>query len=96
VTFAGATLDQIAANLEEVIGEVYGLIVSAYWPFRGEPDLRGFMDRVWSRAGRCALPVVLERGKPLIFRPGIQESRSSKAFKISQCLQAPSKSCPIL
>ena len=30
--------DQIAANLDEVIGEVHGRVVSAYWPFRGEPD----------------------------------------------------------
>ena len=30
--------DQIAASLEEVIGEIQGLIVSAYWPFRGEPS----------------------------------------------------------
>ena len=61
--------EQIAASLDEVIGEVYGRVISAYWPFRGEPDLRGFMGRVLSRAGRCALPVVVERGKPLVFRP---------------------------
>jgi 5-formyltetrahydrofolate cyclo-ligase len=56
-------------TLEEVIGEVEGLIVSAYWPFRGEPDLRGFMAGVSDRGGRCALPVVVERDKPLVFRP---------------------------
>ena len=47
--------DQIAANLDEVIGEVHGRVVSAYWPFRGEPDLRGFMAGVLDRGGRCAL-----------------------------------------
>ena len=31
--------EQIAASLAEVIGEVEGLIVGAYWPFRGEPGL---------------------------------------------------------
>jgi 5,10-methenyltetrahydrofolate synthetase len=61
--------DQIAASLEEAIGEVQGLTVSAYWPFRGEPDLRGFMAGVSDCGGRCALPVVVERGKPLVFRP---------------------------
>jgi 5-formyltetrahydrofolate cyclo-ligase len=61
--------DQIAASLDEVISEVQGLIVSAYWPFRGEPDLRGFMAGISDRGGRCALPVVVERGKPLVFRP---------------------------
>jgi 5-formyltetrahydrofolate cyclo-ligase len=61
--------DQIAASLEKVIGDVRGLIVSAYWPFRGEPDLRGYMAAVSARGGRCALPVVVEHGKPLVFRP---------------------------
>ena len=61
--------EQIANSLEEVIGEVQELIVSVYWPFRGEPDLRGFMAGVSDRGGRCALPVVVERGKPLVFRP---------------------------
>jgi 5-formyltetrahydrofolate cyclo-ligase len=60
--------EQIATSLEEVIGEVQNLIVSAYWPFRGEP-VRGFMAGVSNRGGRCALPVVVERGKPLVFRP---------------------------
>jgi 5,10-methenyltetrahydrofolate synthetase len=61
--------DQIAASLDKVIGEVYGRVISAYWPFRGEPDLRVFMARVSDRGGQCALPVVIERGKPLVFRP---------------------------
>ncbi|RPI35979.1 MAG: 5-formyltetrahydrofolate cyclo-ligase [Hyphomicrobiaceae bacterium] len=61
--------DKIVASLEVVISEAQGLIISAYWPFRGEPDLRNFMAGVSDRGGRCALPVVVERGKPLIFRP---------------------------
>ena len=61
--------NQIVASLQKVIGEVRGLIVSAYWPFRGESDLRGCMAAVSARGGACALPVVVERGKPLVFRP---------------------------
>jgi len=61
--------DQIAVSLDELIGEVHGREIGAYWPFRGEPDLRGFMARVSNRGGRCALPVVIERGKPPVFRP---------------------------
>ena len=60
---------QIAVNLEEIIGELEGLIVSAYWPFRGEPDLRRFMAEVSDRGGQCALPAVVEPRKPLVFRP---------------------------
>jgi 5-formyltetrahydrofolate cyclo-ligase len=61
--------DQIVAILEEVLPEVQGLIISAYWPFRGEPDLRIFMADISDRGGRGALPVVVERGMPLVFRP---------------------------
>jgi 5,10-methenyltetrahydrofolate synthetase len=59
---------RIAAALEESIGAVSGLTISAYWPFRGEPDLRPFMDKMTSRRARCALPIVVERGAPLVFR----------------------------
>ncbi len=60
--------EQIAARIETAIGDVEGLTVSAYWPFRGEPDLRGLMERVVSRGGRTALPVVVAHGRPLAFR----------------------------
>jgi 5,10-methenyltetrahydrofolate synthetase len=42
--------------------------VSAYWPFRGEPDLRDLMATISADGGRCALPVVVERHRPLVFR----------------------------
>lgn len=59
---------EIAKGLDRVIGDVTGLIVNVYWPFRGEPDLRAWMKQVTARGGRCALPVVVEKGQPLIFR----------------------------
>lgn len=58
----------IAQRLKEAIGDPAGLTVSAYWPFRGEPDLRDLMQWVVSRGGRTALPVVVEKARPLIFR----------------------------
>ena len=45
-----------------------GRIVGAYWPLRGEPDLREWLERVASRGDRYALPVVVERHAPLVFR----------------------------
>ncbi len=60
--------DRIAARLEAAIGDVTGLTVSAYWPFRGEPDLRSMLERVAARGGRVALPVVVEKARPLAFR----------------------------
>lgn len=58
----------IAEKLVHAIGPVDGLVVSAYWPFRGEPDLRSFMAWVVTHGGTCALPVVVEKGQPLAFR----------------------------
>jgi 5,10-methenyltetrahydrofolate synthetase len=59
---------RIAARLREIIGDVRDVTVSAYWPFRGEPDLRDLMATISADGGRCALPVVVERHRPLVFR----------------------------
>ena len=70
--------EQIAAGLDQVVGDVCGRTVSVYWPFRGEPDLRPWMERVPARGGRCALPVVVAREAPLVFRawqPGARLDR---------------------
>lgn len=63
-----ARSERIAAGLDLAIGKVNGLVVSAYWPFRGEPDLRNWMIKVIEHGGRIALPVVIEKGRPLEFR----------------------------
>ncbi|WMT72066.1 5-formyltetrahydrofolate cyclo-ligase [Bradyrhizobium sp. Ash2021] len=60
--------DLIAELLDVAIGDLSGRVVSGYWPFRGEPDLRGWLERLESRGGRCALPVVIETKAPLVFR----------------------------
>ena len=63
--------ERISENLEQLIGSVSGLTVSAYWPFRGEPDLRPMFLRLHERRGRLALPVVISRAQPLVFRAWI-------------------------
>jgi 5-formyltetrahydrofolate cyclo-ligase len=60
--------EQIAARLDAAIGDPAGRLVSLYWPFRGEPDMRPWMERIAARGGRTALPVVVEKGQPLEFR----------------------------
>lgn len=60
--------EAIAAGLDRLLGDPRGKAISLYWPFRGEPDLRGFMDRVTARGGTCLLPLVAGKGKPLTFR----------------------------
>ena len=59
---------RIAERLDEALGDISGRIVSAYWPFRGEPDLRSWLEGLADRGGACALPVVIQRHAPLIFR----------------------------
>jgi 5-formyltetrahydrofolate cyclo-ligase len=46
-----------------------GSTVSVYWPFRGELDLRQWMASAAGRGIRVALPVVIAKGAPLVFRP---------------------------
>lgn len=59
---------RIAGNLDRVIGDLSGMIVSCYWPFRGEPDLRPWLETVRRRGARTALPVVVAKAAPLAFR----------------------------
>lgn len=59
---------RIIGHLDGLIGDPAGVLVSGYWPFRGEPDLRDWFRDLRERRGLVALPVVVERGKPLLFR----------------------------
>jgi 5-formyltetrahydrofolate cyclo-ligase len=45
-----------------------GVIVSGYWPLRGEPDMRPWLASLVDAGLTCALPVVVEKGAPLQFR----------------------------
>ena len=59
---------RVANELEQLIEIERNLIVSAYWPFKGEVDLRFWMREIIRRGCHIALPVVVEKGKPLQFR----------------------------
>jgi 5-formyltetrahydrofolate cyclo-ligase len=58
----------IARRLDALIRDPAGLIVGAYWPIRGEPDLRAWLDELRSRGAQTALPVAVAKGAPLVFR----------------------------
>ncbi|GHA42934.1 5-formyltetrahydrofolate cyclo-ligase [Amylibacter ulvae] len=58
----------IGDMLDQVINPTAGHIISLYWPFRGELDLRGWMARAFARGAKIALPVVVKKHAPLIFR----------------------------
>mgnify|MGYP000028691490 CR=1 FL=1 len=63
-----AMTEKIVAGLDAVIGDVAGRVVSVYWPFRGEPDLRRWLAAIVERGATGALPVVVEKAQPLVFR----------------------------
>jgi 5-formyltetrahydrofolate cyclo-ligase len=58
----------IADALDRELDDIAGMAISLYWPFRGEPDLRPWIERATARGATCLLPIVVEKGKPLIFK----------------------------
>lgn len=59
---------------------VPGTVVSGYWPLRGEPDLRAWLARLVGEGFTCVLPVVVEKGAPLVFRRWTPGCAMEKGF----------------
>jgi len=70
--------DEVAAELDRLIPSSPGTLVSLYWPFRGELDLREWMRSAAARGLRIALPVVVEKGQPLVFREWVPGARLTR------------------
>ena len=66
--YRAAQSTAIAGELDREIPARVGTIVSAYWPIRGEPDLRSWMQSACERGLRIALPVAVAPRQPLQFR----------------------------
>ncbi|WP_331383149.1 5-formyltetrahydrofolate cyclo-ligase [Rhizobium sp. BR 362] len=58
----------IASHLDRIVTDVAGKHISLFWPFLGEPDLRGWMACLTARGAICLLPVVVAKAEPLRFR----------------------------
>jgi 5,10-methenyltetrahydrofolate synthetase len=68
----------VARDLDFLIRAEPETIVSVYWPFRGEPDLSPWMATARAKGLQIALPVVIAKGQPLVFRewePGARLER---------------------
>ena len=50
------------------VAVVPGAIVSGYWPVRGEIDPMPLMRQLEGRGAQLALPVIIGRDQPLVFR----------------------------
>jgi 5-formyltetrahydrofolate cyclo-ligase len=72
--------DEVAAELDRLVGSAPGRVVAVYWPFRGELDLRRWMARKTMRGVHIALPVVKAKGQPLVFRELRSDSRLERGI----------------
>ncbi len=70
----------IARRLDQALPDLTGKIVSAWWPIKAELDLRPWLDALWSRGARAALPLVVEKAAPLRFRLWRQGVRMERGF----------------
>ena len=69
---------RVATGLDEVLQLSPGTIVSFYWPFKGELDLRAWVRRLHRRGVKSALPIVTEKGQPLTFRLWDRDTRMER------------------
>ena len=60
--------DKISRSLAEALSSCGTQLIGFYWPFRGEYDPREVMAALRAKGTRLALPVIVARGQPLIFR----------------------------
>ncbi|MEK7245020.1 MAG: 5-formyltetrahydrofolate cyclo-ligase [Pseudomonadota bacterium] len=65
---AGEALARRVIDQAEALGIGPGVAVSAYWPMREEMDVRPLMQGLARIDCVVALPVVMGKGKPLVFR----------------------------
>ncbi len=71
--------EALTGHLRQVIKNRFdgapGTVLSAYWPIKGEPDLRALMGELHAAGAAIALPLVETRFAPLIFRRWTPETR---------------------
>lgn len=70
----------ISARLDEMLGDVAGRTIAAYWPIRGEVNLHPWMAAVSDRGGKVCLPVVVEKNHPVEFHRWTPGSAMAKGF----------------
>ena len=68
----------LIAGLDRIVAPKPGITIAAYWPIRGEPDLRPWMARAHAAGAGILLPVVVAKATPLEFHgwsPGCPMAR---------------------
>jgi 5,10-methenyltetrahydrofolate synthetase len=70
--------ERIGQHLGRVLadrGAGQGIVLSGFWPIKGEPDLRPFLTGLHGMGVTIALPVVETRAAPLVFRRWTPETK---------------------
>lgn len=79
--WAAALMQHLRAGLPGWLGgPVQGRVISGYWPIKGEADLRPWLTELDAAGAQVVLPVVVQRGAPLVFRrwqPGMAMERGN-------------------
>ena len=70
----------LIAELERVVAPRPGMTLAAYWPIRGEPDLRRWMATAHAAGARVLLPVVVDENAPLEFRVWSPDCRMARGL----------------
>jgi 5-formyltetrahydrofolate cyclo-ligase len=65
---AGERLARLVIGNAAALGLAPGVAVSAYWPMREEMDVKPLLRELVRLGCAVALPVVVGKGKPLVFR----------------------------
>lgn len=67
---------RVALQLDSLVDQQRDkCVVSLYWPFRGELNLRSWMEQSHARGVSIALPEVVAKAQPLVFRLWTPEAR---------------------
>lgn len=74
-TVTAALSGHLARLVRERFSALAGLVISAYWPIKGELDLRPLMADWHEQGALVALPVVERKASPLVFRRWTPETR---------------------
>jgi len=76
--------EAIAAHLEQYLvmrfGSIEGLTISAWWPIKAELNLRFWLAALAAQGARAALPVVVQRASPLVFRLWTPDTRMERGI----------------
>jgi 5-formyltetrahydrofolate cyclo-ligase len=64
-----AASDRITARLNAALANTTARLIGFYWPFKGEYDPRPLVRGLHNRGVALALPVVIAKAQPLMFRP---------------------------